>query len=896
MSPRFKRATDSQHHGLRPRGPAKDPMLTTIVATLTAANVFTPTVAFETRPAPTAAPTLMLGVLSEPLAGDLTLAARDWALSNRARFGLHPASTLRFDVGFATRFGASLHYLQQLDGLEVYQGKLVVTLDDRRRVVQVSSSLVDARPVQAGFAMSEGAALHLAGKQVNFPALRHDDPSRPYGAAKRMLFPVGDELHAAWLVHAASYDPSKNWYVALDAVTGETLFAQNRVHKAELDANVYPISPGSLDAGVGRTPTQVASLGRPDAGRFIGTTCEIFLPDGGFVTTDNDAGVLCGEQLTSYNCCTRANCQADAGPRRVSGPTNFMGFQLNVDLPVCDRVNQATNQRPEGDYRYAPVDPPTNRMAVELDDPANSDTFAHVHAFYHVNRVYDWVRGLSAQAGPRFPSVDGGVIGPFTMRDERRTPARKPAVLTNVLTPNFQDIQGIPQCLPPPIGSGMGACVVGSFGRFDNAAFFPVENFAQLPLPGLSTGVDTLVIFQGNAADAAYDATVLWHEFGHGVVYATAALTFEDIALDARSANNEGGALHEGLSDYIAGAFGNLAEVGPYFGPRALAGTGVMGVRQDGYLRSLANTFTCPDVLHGAVHQDSQHVSAALWAGRLANLGTDNGASYDAAFYAMLVSLAPNADFAAVAQVMAARVSTAFTPAAGAALTQIFQNKGVIGCSKVLDVTSATMPRPSYGIPTASMMRQAFIPGPFQFRLRLPNGAHTLRVRATQGGGGGFGGGAPPPVTVMTRSGSPITFTRNGAQLTNDAQASMAVNAQGGTIDAQISVRVPCGANEELYVALAGRGGGITLSDLSVSADPLVNCMFPVDAGTMMPVDAGMPEEDAGVGGSETKTIAHAGTIAQPAAQTGCGCSALEGGALLSALVVLASARRRRAA
>ncbi len=868
-------------------------MLTTIVATLTAANVFSPTVAFEARPNPSAAPTLQLGILSEPLTGDLSVAAKAWALTNRARLGLHPASTLTFDVGFATRFGASLHYLQRINDVEVYQAKLVITVDEGSRIVQVSSSVVDGRPLRAEFEMSEAAALHLASKQVSFPALRHDDPTRSYGGAKKVLFPVGDELHAGWVVHVASYDPSKNFYVGLDAVTGETVFVQNRVHRAESDLNVYPISPGDLDGGVGRTLTEVRSMVRAgDGGSFIADTCEIFLADGGFVTTANDAGVLCGEQLTSYNCCARANCQADAGPRRVAGPTTFMGFMLNVDLPVCDRVNQATNQRPEGDYRYTPVDPPMNRTTVDLNDPANSDTFAHVHAFYHVNRVYDWVRGLSTRATPLFPA-NQPAIGPFKMRDERRTPARKPAVLTNVMIPNFQDIMGIPQCLPPPIGQGMGACVVGSFGRVDNAAFLPVEQFAQLPLPGLATGVDTLVIFQGNAADAAYDATVLWHEFGHGVVYATAALTFDDVALDSRSANNEGGALHEGFADYLAGAFGNTADVGPYFGPRAIGAAAVMGVRQDGFLRSLSNTLACPDVLWGQVHQDSQHVSAALWSGRLANLGTDNGATYDAAFYAMLVSLAPNANFASVAQIMAARVTTAFNAGAGTALTTAFNTRGVIGCSKVLDVTNAAGPRPVYGIPAASMLRSATVPGPFQFKLRVPMGAQGIRIRGAQGGGGGFGGGTPPPVTILTKVGSPITFTRNGAQLTNDAETTAAVMASGGNIDSVVPVRVPCAATQEIYVAVAARGGGTTIQSLDVDAEPLVNCMFPVDAGMPMP-DAGMTEPDAGTGGTETKMLPRAGVIAQPVAQTGCGCSSFEGAAVIAALAILGLGRRRR--
>lgn len=874
-------------------------MLTTLVACLTAANVFTPTISFEARPSPAAPPTLQLGVLSEPLSGDLPAAARAWALTNRERLGLHPASTLRFDVGFATRFGASLHYLQTIDGVEVYQAKLVITLDQQARIVQLSSSLVNARALEAQNPMTREQALQLAGKQVPWPAFEADRLT-PRGAAKRFLFAIDDQLRAGWLTSVASYDPSKNWYVAVDGTTSEVIFAQNRVHHAGSDVNVYPISPGGLDAGVGRTPTVISTLTRADGGSFIGDSCELVLPDGGFVTSANDGGVLCGDQLTAFNCCANEGCVPDAGAKRSAGPTSLMGFVLNIDIPVCDRVNQATNQRDAGDYRYDPVDPPANTMTVDVNDPANSDTFAQVHGFYHVNRIYDWVRGLSGQASPRFTSADGGVIGPFRMRDERRTPARRPAVVTNVLIPKLPStlaevmmIEGVPACLPPPIGAGMGTCRIRDFGRFDNAAFLPVEQFASLPIPGLSTGVDTLMIFQGNAADAAYDATVLWHEFGHGVVYATAGLTFEDIAFDNRSANNEGGALHEGFSDYLAGAFGNLSAVGPYFGPRALGAQGPMGVRQDGYLRSLANTLACPDVLWGQVHQDSQHVSAALWAGRLANLGTDNGATYDAAFYAMLVSIAPSADFAQVAQVMAARVSTAFGPAAGTALTTIFQQRGVVGCSKVLDVTGGAAPRRMFAIPTAPALRNANVPGPFQFKLRVPAGAQAITLRGDQGGGG-FGGNTPP-IGVVTKS-TPITFTRNGAQVTNDGTPSGSVQAANGQLNGRVEVRVPCGANEEIYVALTARGGA-TLNNLEVTAEPLVNCMFPVDAGMPMPdagVDAGVAPVDAGAPGDDTKRLPAGGLIAQPAAQTGCGCSSLDGSAVLAALALLGLARRRR--
>jgi uncharacterized protein (TIGR03382 family) len=292
------------------------------------------------------------------------------------------------------------------------------------------------------------------------------------------------------------------------------------------------------------------------------------------------------------------------------------------------------------------------------------------------------------------------------------------------------------------------------------------------------------------------------------------------------------------------------------------------------------------------VHQDSQHVSAALWAGRVANLGTDNGATYDAAFYAMLVSLAPNADFASVAQIMAARVSTAFTPAAGAALTQVFMNKGVISCSKVLDVTGSTTPRTMFGIPAAATFRSSNVPGPFQFKLRVPNGAQAIIVSGDQGGGG-LGGNAPA-VQVLTKS-TPITFTRGMTAITNDAANTTAVQAVQGRLDARVDVRVPCGASEEIYVALATRGGGATLQNLRVTAEPLVNCMFPVDAGMPQPMDAGMMMTvDAGPSGNDTKTIPATGLVAQPVAQSGCGCSSLEGAVVLAALALLGVSRRRR--
>lgn len=865
-----------------------------ITALVLAASVFTPQPTQTLVTPQTGAPRLELGLLSAPLPGELTSAVRTWALSQRQHYGLPAAATLTSTGAFSTRLGASFHLQQTVRDLEVFEAKLVVTLDDQRQVAQVASSLAPFERVLDGEPLTLDQALQRAASSLPLVALRPDGV--PYGGAKAYYFPVGEELHRGFVANVHSLDFTRNWYVGLDAVTGERLFTQNRVLHAALTANVYPVSPGGLDAGVGLAPTVTRELRHADGGSMIGDTCVVPQPDGGYPSFPNDGGELCGDQLMMYNCCPTANCVPDAGPRRIAGTLMLPGvpFPIQYDVAVCDRLRRASNlTNATADFAYTPVDPPTNRTAVLASDLANSDPFAEVHSFYHVNTVYDWMRKLSTRAQPIFGS--NPAIAPFRMRDERRVPAVKVAVWSNVMFPNFPEIQA--NCGGTPL-----VCRGNTLLRVDNAAFFPRENFSQIPLPGFDTGADTLMIFQGNAADAAYDATVIQHEFGHGAVYATAALTFDDAALDTRSANNEGGALHEGFADYIAAAFNNLAEVGPYFGPRATAGQPTApGVRSDTFLRSMDNTFSCPDVLWGEVHQDSMHVAGALWEARKNVFqGTDGGETFDAAFYAMLVSISPNADFAMVAAALSARVATAFPgiATASAQMTQIFRNRGVIGCSKVLPVGAGTLPRMYYGIPNAPAgMSNAVIPGPLQFKLRANAGALRVHLSAASGGGSGpLGMGPLPQVRMLARLGSPITFVRQGGVLQNDADLTVDATTSGNNVAGVAELDAPC--NSEVYLTLAAQGGGAKLQNLNLTIDPLVNCVIPVDAGT-----GGGSGDDAGTGGGAggntgTTTLLSVGagnTTQQPEVKTGCGCSSpADLAAPLMALVLLLGTRRRR--
>ena len=383
------------------------------------------------------------------------------------------------------------------------------------------------------------------------------------------------------------------------------------------------------------------------------------------------------------------------------------------------------------------------------------------------------------------------------------------------------------------------------------------------------------------------------------------------LALDARSANNEGGALHEGFADYIAAAFNNLAEVGPYFGPRALAGQPMTpGVRTDSYLRTMDNTLACPAVLWGEVHQDSQHVAGALWTARKTLFqGTDSGETFDAAFYAMLVSITPNADFAMVAQVMADRVARSFpgNTTAAAQLTQIFQSRGVIGCTKVLTADGINLPRPYFGIATApTALGNSVIPGPVQIKVLAPAGAQRIRVTGIDGSQGNPLGGAGPTVTILAKTTSPITFARQGGTLQNDAQATADLVKSGQNLTGDVTVNAPC--NSEVYVTLAAAGGGATLQNVTVQVFPLVNCMVPPpDAGTGGGAGGGTGGGAGGGtgggtgGGNATGTttlwsVGMGNTTQQPNARTGCGCASPAdlGAPFLALALMVLGARRRR--
>ncbi len=383
------------------------------------------------------------------------------------------------------------------------------------------------------------------------------------------------------------------------------------------------------------------------------------------------------------------------------------------------------------------------------------------------------------------------------------------------------------------------------------------------------------------------------------MVYSTAGLDpGASLAIDTMSANNEAGALHEGLADYTAAAFGNDPRVGVYVGPRISGAAGGPMLAQDVALRDLDNNLACPDVLWGEVHQDSQHFSAALWKARATTFaGSDNGATFDAVIYAMLVSMTPVENFASTAAILSAHLATAFPNVAGGAdvaMNAIFDAKGVTNCNKVVDVTGATQPRPYYGISDpaiANLPGSTQLPGPYQMKVHAPSGLAAFKVTATGGGGGLFGGSTT--AKLLARTGGPITFTKTGNMLVNDSMQQIDFTGTS-TLTATSDLLVPCGG--DLYFTISSPNGA-TLQNLTFTATPPADCSGG-DGGTGGGAGGGgggAGGGGGGDGGTDTQTLPWIGTAGSGTAPGGCGCGATDGGALALLGFTALGWRRRRA-
>jgi MYXO-CTERM domain-containing protein len=134
-------------------------------------------------------------------------------------------------------------------------------------------------------------------------------------------------------------------------------------------------------------------------------------------------------------------------------------------------------------------------------------------------------------------------------------------------------------------------------GRYDNAFFS--KDFA---------GNYTIALGQGTI-DLAYDADVIQHEFGHGVVDDLCDINAEldyPISFDEYGLHSAPHAVNEGMADYWSSTFQGDPCSAEYFG----------SAFGDSCLRDLDNDHVTPDDLLGEAHEDGMIIGGALWAVR----------------------------------------------------------------------------------------------------------------------------------------------------------------------------------------------------------------------------------------------------------------------------------------
>jgi uncharacterized protein (TIGR03382 family) len=288
-------------------------------------------------------------------------------------------------------------------------------------------------------------------------------------------------------------------------------------------------------------------------------------------------------------------------------------------------------------------------------------------------------------------------------------------------------------------------------------------------------------------------------------------------------------------------------------------------------------------------------VSGAFWQARRDHFqGSDQGNTFDATWYAMLVSMAPKESFADMAAIMDTHIETSFPGAdAGTIMQSIFDARGVTNCVKVIDVTNATTSRPSYtaGSYTQTTLAQgSVIPGPYQMKVHVPNGATSVKVTGVLESSFLTGETGSPTLETLVRPDSEITFTNVSGQLISDAIATAPFSGTTA-VTATATVSIACGSDVYVTIANTGSGAG-TLDQVTVATTPLANCSD-FDAGTDagMTVDAGTPDAGMTVD-SGTPPVGDGGILTGTPAK-GCGCGEVPFALPLLALAALLRRRKQ---
>ena len=425
--------------------------------------------------------------------------------------------------------------------------------------------------------------------------------------------------------------------------------------------------------------------------------------------TTTEDGTLTSPWVSVFNCLNE-----DGG---IIAMPMIGNFQLTVQM--CHEVKTAL---PGPDGHYTHIVPPF----LESDP---NDVFSEVQMYHHVNVVHDY-----------FKDVHG---------------------LTELDYP-LNALVNVQVKLDPPLPIPGFEAGPDGWVQLPNAAFFPEESWAQFAAQfGLPPREGDLIFFGQAAADFAYDARVIYHEYSHAVV-GTERLQAAAVP-DAWGLDNSSASMNEGLADYFAATLADGPQIGLYG----------IGALQPSLVRYLDDPRRCPDDLADEIHAQGRIIGSTLWAVREA-LGAE---TTDAIAFAALEQMTVTTTHDGAAELMLAEAE-----ARGVVdeVRAVFEDFGFGGCARSLEWTDWSGATSRDRLPhvvegTGSGGLAGFrdgVPAYKQFWIDVPEGTAGVELGWVVGGGGGaIGGlgGSPRPIDLAIRKDDPIAFTYlGGVQMAHD--------------------------------------------------------------------------------------------------------------------------------
>jgi Zn-dependent metalloprotease len=245
---------------------------------------------------------------------------------------------------------------------------------------------------------------------------------------------------------------------------------------------------------------------------------------------------------------------------------------------------------------------------------------------------------------------------------------------------------------------------------YNNAVFGDVDG----------DGLGEVAFGQTSSIDFAYDADVIYHEFGHSVFGRIAGQT-GFIGADEYGMEWATGGLNEGTADLFSLVLTEDPKLGEY------AGSGGFG---SAAIRDLEEDRHCPTDLYGEVHRDGEIFGSFGW--NLIEQPTIGAQLTGDFIYGAVAAFPPDANWAeaGVALVTTAQEmldSGAINDDQHAIITAELEKSGLADCGRVIRLDEGQ--EPSQFMVGVSAFVDQLLPIGQQFSLDAPEGTYKLRFR-----------------------------------------------------------------------------------------------------------------------------------------------------------------------